>query len=301
MISRLGKNPLITIAMPVKNCGSTIESAIHSILRQTYSNWELLVLDDGSSDDTVERANGFDDRRVRVLSDGDHLGLPARLNQAIDRANGPLIARMDGDDISYPHRLEKQVSLLRSRPDVDVVAAGILAVRSDGSIVGRQKFRGSTHAEITGTPWSGFHFNHGTWLGYSTWFSNYRYDANAYRAEDNELLLRSYRFSNFYMIPEILYAYRVDNLSLRKILPARYSLCKSLIREGIGGNWALLVGVPIQGIKAVADIIAITSGLMYRLLRHRAGSVRDTEVRAWKILWTTLLSQVSAARQHISG
>ena len=289
MTSRLGRMPLITVAMPVMNNAETIGAAIQSIVDQTYAQWELLVIDDGSTDTTVEVARSFSDERIRIVSDGRHCGLPARLNQAISMANGPLLARMDGDDISYPERFEKQVALLQSSPQVDVVATGILAVRSNGSIVGRQKFRGSSHEEITRTPWSGFHFNHGTWLGYTSWFSKYWYDPTAYRAEDNDILLRSYVDSTFHMIPEMLYAYRVDELSLRKILPARLTLCKALMRQGLrGADTKLLMGLPIQFAKALVDVIAITTGLTYQILRHRAGSVLETEKQVWDGLWSRM-------------
>ncbi len=284
MTNCFGNDPLVTIAMPVRNCATTIDDAIHSIITQTYANWKLLIIDDCSDDGTADIAAGYSDCRIQVVRGVQHRGLPYRLNQAITMTNGPLLARMDGDDISYPERLEKQVNLLRSKPEVDVVAAGILNVRSTGEIVGRQKFRGSEHEKIVASPWSGFHFNHGTWVGYTRWFERYMYDPSANRAEDNDILLRSYKDSRFFMLPEILYAYRVDHLSLAKILPARITICKSLWREFKNGDRKLLVGLPLQLIKAVVDIVAIGSGLTYRILRHRAAAVQSADVRGWEIL-----------------
>src|SRR5688500_12313854 len=99
--------PLVTIAMPVRNAAGTIRTAIRSIMQQTLSSWELLVIDDGSTDDSAWAARDLGDDRVAVLADGRREGLPARLNQAAAIGRGRYFARMDADDISYPERLER--------------------------------------------------------------------------------------------------------------------------------------------------------------------------------------------------
>src|SRR5690348_1576876 len=116
-------DPLITIGMPVRNCERTVAAAIRSILNQTCGNWELLIIDDESEDNTVEVASWFRDQRIHLLSGNVHAGLPARLNQAVRRGSGKYFARMDGDDISFPQRLERQVAYLEARPEVDLLAA----------------------------------------------------------------------------------------------------------------------------------------------------------------------------------
>ena len=98
--------PLVSIGMPVFNCEKTLIPAVNSILNQTYSNWELFLLDDGSKDKTLEIANSFKDSRIKVIVDGLNKKLPSRLNQAIEMSQGKYFARMDGDDISYPERLQ---------------------------------------------------------------------------------------------------------------------------------------------------------------------------------------------------
>jgi glycosyltransferase involved in cell wall biosynthesis len=107
-----GSQPLVSVGMPVRNCGKTLRAAIRSILWQTYPRWELLILDDASTDKTVEIARSFDDSRIKVLVDGVRRGLPARLNEAIFQSNGQYLARMDGDDVAYPERLERQIRFL---------------------------------------------------------------------------------------------------------------------------------------------------------------------------------------------
>src|SRR4051812_45056228 len=94
--------PVVSIGMPAFNSGKSIASSISSILHQSYGSWELLVMDDGSTDETVRVANGFGDQRIRVVADGQHRGLPTQLNRAVQLGRGKYFARMDADDIAYP-------------------------------------------------------------------------------------------------------------------------------------------------------------------------------------------------------
>ncbi|HWR28922.1 MAG TPA: glycosyltransferase, partial [Negativicutes bacterium] len=84
--------PLISIGMPVYNCEQTVAMAIRSIIQQTYPNWELLVLDDGSQDNTLQTVMSIQDSRIRVFSDSDNRGQSVRLNQAIDESKGEYFA-----------------------------------------------------------------------------------------------------------------------------------------------------------------------------------------------------------------
>ena len=106
-------NPIITIAMPFYNSAATLELSIRSLLNQSYSDFELLLCDDGSDDQGLAIAHSFDDPRMVCWSDGRRLRLAARLNECIDRARGRYLARMDADDIAYPDRLAR--SWLSSR------------------------------------------------------------------------------------------------------------------------------------------------------------------------------------------
>ena len=113
---------MVTIGMPIRNCEATLAQAIRSLQLQTFRDWNLIMIDDGSTDRTVEVASRFSDERITILVDGMHRGLPARLNQILSLTNSPYFGRMDADDIAYPQRLERQSSILK-HPEVDSVAA----------------------------------------------------------------------------------------------------------------------------------------------------------------------------------
>ena len=118
--------PLVSIGLPTFNCEKTLAIAIRSILNQTYGNWELLLMEDGSSDRTLEVARSFSDPRISVFTDHSHKGRVPRLNQAVAMSRGEYFARMDADDVAYPERLERQAEYLAWHPDIDLLGCGIL-------------------------------------------------------------------------------------------------------------------------------------------------------------------------------
>ena len=89
------KAPLVTVAMPIFNAGSYLRLAVLSIVRQTFADWELLIIDDGSTDNALQDIADIRDHRIRILRDGENKGLAARLNEAIDLACGSYFACMD--------------------------------------------------------------------------------------------------------------------------------------------------------------------------------------------------------------
>ena len=118
-----GDRPTLSVILPVRNAEDTLASAIGSIIGQTFSAWELIIADDGSTDASSEIADRFaqTDRRIRVLS-LPAAGIVVALNEAIAAARGEFIARMDADDISRSDRLARQVALLKEKPAVGVVS-----------------------------------------------------------------------------------------------------------------------------------------------------------------------------------
>ena len=282
----ISPDPEVSIGMPVRNCASTIAAAIRSIVHQTYARWELLVLDDGSSDRTVELVCGIRDPRIRIVRDGLHAGLPARLNQAVRLSRGRYFARMDADDVSFPERLQRQVAYLESHPGVDLLATGVVVFRGDGFVLGQRRCPAS-HEEICRRPWSSFPMPHPTWMGRTEWFRNHPYDPHVVRAEDQELLLRMYRQSRFAGLGEALLGYREEQLRWGRISRGRMNYVVAGLRHFFRERaWSKAVALTLgHGFKLLADTVAIGSGLEYRLLRHRARPISETLLRRWALVW----------------
>ena len=288
--------PLVSIAMPVYNCEPTLATAIRSILHQTFENWELLLLDDGSSDRTLEAARSFPDPRIQVFDDRSHQGLVSRLNQAIDLSRGTYLARMDGDDVSYPERLALQVGHLQQHPDIDLLGGGILVFGRGGKVLGKREKR-ITHRHICRKPRAGFYLAHPTWMGKIEWFRKYRYHADAVRCEDHDLLLRAYESSLFAALPEIILGYREEELSIKKILTGRRSFVRSVVRQAVlRRNWTMAIAAMVeQSFKGFVDCVAIGTGLNYRILRHRALPLDEAEKDRWASVWSEANNEAAMA------
>lgn len=290
-VSKEKFQPRVSIGMPIFNCEKTLSTAVRSILNQTYSDWELLLMEDGSSDRSLEVARSFNDPRISVFADGLHKGLVYRLNQAVEASRGEFFARLDGDDVAYPERLERQTAYLEQHSEIDLLGCGMLVFRDDGSAIGIRRAP-ETHEKICLQPWGGFHLGHPTWMGRKAWFQGHQYDSQAVQAEDQVLLLRTYSTSRFAGLPEILCGYREDKLVLSKILRARYNFMIAVYQEFVERrNYFLAIrGVFQQSTRALVDSFAIITGLNYRVLRHRAAFLDKFNQRRWAEVWAQVSS-----------
>lgn len=123
--------PEITVLMPVYNCELYIEEAVESILNQTCSDFEFLIIDDASTDNTVSIIKSYQDSRIQLIEKPLNTGLTNSLNLGLRLARGKYIARMDGDDISVPERFAKQITFLEANPDVVLCGAWFNIVGSN--------------------------------------------------------------------------------------------------------------------------------------------------------------------------
>src|SRR5699024_9933597 len=127
-----------SIGIPFYNAESYLEDAICSVLAQTYSYWELILVDDGSTDRSLEIAKQYaaTDERIRVISDGKNKRLAARLNQIIIESKYEYIARMDADDLMSNDRLKLQLQVLEKNKKIDFVTTGCLTIGKDNELTG---------------------------------------------------------------------------------------------------------------------------------------------------------------------
>lgn len=128
------KKPKISVIMGIYNCASTLSESIDSILRQTYTNWELIMCDDGSEDHTYKIAKQYSDqyKNIKLIRNQDNRGLAYTLNQCLQYVDGEYIARQDGDDRSKPERFEKQVEILDKYPEYSFVSSGMTMFDENG-------------------------------------------------------------------------------------------------------------------------------------------------------------------------
>lgn len=219
--------PLLTVAMPIFNAGHYLKPAVLSISKQTFRDWELLIIDDGSTDNALQEIESICDQRIKILRDGMNKGLASRLNEAIGLARGRYFARMDQDDISYPERFERQIEFLQNDPRLDVAVVRAITITEENEIIGFVPCP-LTHEEICAKPWQGFCFPHPIWMGKIEWFRKHKYATpGPYFCEDQELLLRSYSNSRFGSMDRVLFAYRLRSKhNWKRVVKTRWTLFK---------------------------------------------------------------------------
>lgn len=287
--------PLITVAMSVHNGEKTVRAAIRSILWQTCTDWELVLINDASTDSTLRILRQFQDPRIRVLDEPQRKGLAVRLNHCVTLARGRYVARMDADDIAYPERFERQVEYLKAHPDIDLLGHGAILFTKEGQIVGVYP-SARTHAEICRRPWWGFPLAHPTWMGKQSWFAQNRYDDELTKGQDQDLLLRSYQKSRFAALPDLLLGYRMEGISVRKTWPGRLSYCRQLVRQAhdISSVVTAVRGVLIHGLALGRDVLLEATGSLSHRSRQSFQVVSDRVQNDWREVWRRVTSEDGA-------
>lgn len=211
--------PKVSVIMGVFNCADTLDQALESIAAQTWTDWELVVCDDGSTDATPEVLNRWHERlagQMTLLRNGKNSKLSYTLNRCLAAASGELVARMDGDDVSTAERLERQVAFLDAHPDVDLLGTWM------------RRFNDAGPADVVSVPaqpdrWSmreGVPFCHATIMARRGVFErvgNYTVSPRAVRNEDLDLWFRFFAADlSGANLPEPLYLVREDISAIRR-------------------------------------------------------------------------------------
>lgn len=221
------KNNIVSIGIPFYNAEDYICYAIRSVINQSYINWELILLDDGSTDNSLKIAESFKDKRIQVISDGINKGLVYRLNQLSTLAKGKYYARMDADDVMHPDRIKKQIDYLDQNPKIDIVGSGYYSIDKENNIIGIKKLM--THPDSAKQILSKGCFAHPTIMGKRDWFINNPYNETFVRMEDLELWLRTVNYSNFINLDKPLLYYRSIGVpTFKKYIDSNLGIIKLL-------------------------------------------------------------------------
>lgn len=201
--------PMITVLMSVYNGEKYLKEAIDSILAQTFKDFEFLIINDGSTDNSVNIIESYDDPRIKLINNEKNLKLIASLNKGISLARGKYIARMDSDDISMPERFEKEIKFLESNPDYGLVATYYTVIDGMGSEKYKMSYPSSNDLIklflSVNCP-----IVHGSVMGRTELFKENPYGSKEFSAvEDYELWVRMSKRTKIHNIPEYLFKYRI--------------------------------------------------------------------------------------------
>lgn len=211
--------PLVSVIMGIYNCADTLSEAIKCILDQTYEHWELIMCDDGSTDNTYEIALKFArlyPLKIKLLKNEVNLGLNATLNKCLNIANGKYIARMDGDDLCDKKRFEKEVEFLENNSGFSIVSSNMKYFDSEGVFgVSSSKKEPDKNDIVKGTP-----FCHAPCMVRKEAYNDvggYSVGKRLLRAEDYHLWIKMYaKGYKGYNIQEALYSMRDDRNAVKR-------------------------------------------------------------------------------------
>jgi glycosyltransferase involved in cell wall biosynthesis len=254
--------PLVTIFMPVYNAESFLAEAIESILNQTFSDFQLLIINDGSKDASAQIIAHYVDRRIRVINHDKNMGLIASLNEGIALAKTKYLARMDADDISLPRRIERQIVFLESHPEI--AACGTWA---EEIVDGRpgQVIKPFAGIRLERQYWRPVPILHPTACLRTKVIQKLRYRSEMLLAEDYDLWLRmknEYQIAN---LPQVLLKYRIHANNVSK-LGRQTQLSNS--RQAFGEHFPDIV-IDQQEFEALIAASYLSTPLQRMRLKHR--------------------------------
>lgn len=201
---------MISVILPVYNAASTVADAIKSILNQTFTDFEFIIINDGSTDESEKKILEFDDQRIKYYSNEGNKGLIYTLNRGIELSTGKYIARMDADDISLPERFEKQIQVMEENPNIIVCGTQI---QYFGANKKKSKFI-SPHRSEENKSWliRESCFAHPTVMMRRNILitNNICYNSDYKNAEDYKMWIDLVEYGDFYNIQEILLKYRLS-------------------------------------------------------------------------------------------
>jgi glycosyltransferase involved in cell wall biosynthesis len=202
--------PAISVLLPVYDAGRFLAPAVESILSQTFADFELIAIDDGSHDGSAEVLAQFAarDGRIRVFTQGNQ-GIVATLNRALSLARAPLVARMDADDVARPDRLAKQIDYLRQHPEIAVVSGAVDVIDEDGACLRTDVFPTSPETIANELIHRSCVCHPAVMVRTEIVRSVGGYRRNAQLAEDYDLWLRISEVSRIANLPDVLLVYRL--------------------------------------------------------------------------------------------
>lgn len=225
-------SPLVSVVMSVYNGAAYLREAMDSILSQTYSNFEFIIINDGSSDGSLAIIQSYSDERIRLIDNGTNKGLIDSLNAGISVATGKYIARMDADDISLPGRFEKQVAFMETDTAVGVCGCDY-TLFSENKETYSSAFK--THDEILG--WMLFNASvaHPSLMIRASVLKEQRpvFNAEYKHAEDYDLWSRLLFTSRFGAVNEVLFKYREHAGQVTKVYHGEQVTSANRIRKNI--------------------------------------------------------------------
>lgn len=224
--------PKVTVFIPVYNRENYIGEAIESILAQTFSDFEILLVDDGSSDRSVDKIHSYTDPRIRLVCNGENLGIPKTRNKGVNLARGQYMAMLDSDDRAFPDRLEKQIAFLDTHPEYAQIGSWCRMMDAQGHVLNKIKRQPTLPDDIHAQMLFRCAISNRSIMARTTILQEYGYRNDFPRCQDYELhvrLAKTYKLGN---IPECLVYGRIHPEQITEQTPGLGDTKKKEIISG---------------------------------------------------------------------
>ena len=278
--------PLVSVMIPVYNGEKEITISLQSLFNQTYTNWECIIVDDGSTDGTLEVIRSLSDKRIRIFSFEKNKGRPYARQKALDEANGKYIAMLDADDWYYSEKLALQVDYLESNADCVLISSG-MAITGKGGELDVIQGAGSGKIET-------YHYTHpinykpvphGPSMMKSINAKNIKYDLNLALGQDQDFMIRLLKNQKYAMLREVLYVYNLgDSLTLKKYIQGQNSTILMWSKQLQGHQNAInfFKKKTIAYLKIIFAIILHFFGAFEYLASRRGSPPNEAQILTFK-------------------
>lgn len=293
----MNERPLVSVLIPARNSSPFIHEALDSILFQTYTHLEIIVVDDASTDETSAIVRSMSDPRLKLYRNRSQLGIAATRNRCVDLAKGELLAWMDSDDVSIACRIEKQVLFLQSNPQIAAVGSDLLSIDECGQVVANPWVPPTLPAAIKwGLIFGAPFFNPTTMARSSVYEVLEPYDSTLIAGSDNEFWIRCADLFELANLPDVLLLYRRHATSISNVRSADgAALSTRLTKESL----ERLLGTEIQA--PVAQILraptSIHEGDVDVLLEQVVATLHEAKAQFFSSVPMTPAEQKSVELQ----
>lgn len=264
----MNKTPLVSVLMAIYNCEDTLEEAVDCILNQTYENWELIMYEDCSSDNTYELAKKLaeKDGRIKVFKNEKNLTLAPTLNECLKKAQGEYTARMDGDDVCDSTRFEKEVDVLNNHKEFAVVSC-LMNMYDDEGIYGKVGFPEKPQKTDFANNSPICHAGCMMRKAVLEELGGYSNSPTVERIEDYDLWIRLYEAGyKAYNIQEYLYSMRNDRNAIKR-KKYKFRITEYRLKKDMCKKFGLPVKYRIQSYKPL--ILGLVPSSVYKMLQKK--------------------------------
>jgi glycosyltransferase involved in cell wall biosynthesis len=233
-----GLYPKITVVMPVYNGEKYLDTAIKSILNQKFTNFEFVIVDDASTDNSVEIINSYQDQRIKLIKNNVNLGIPTTRNKCLQESSGEYVAVLDCDDYAYPSRLAEQLEFMENNPDFGMVGSWVELIDENDDLTGEVWNEDEPSQKIPCRLLFHNYFAHSAVLLRRSALDTVKINGEIYRkdypnAQDYDLWVRISKKFKVWNIPKVLIKYRVHShcISLKAANLVEQLTCKIVTEQ----------------------------------------------------------------------